>query len=54
MKNNNQTIKCDVTSCKFNDCKNNCELDGIQVSCTGNEKFANKKETICDSFKKRD
>jgi len=51
---NNQTIKCNVESCKFNDCNNNCELNGIQVSCTCDENKANKDETICESFKKRD
>lgn len=51
--NNDQTIKCNIESCQYNDCKNNCLLNDIQVSCTCNRKDAEKIETICDSFEKR-
>lgn len=40
--NKNEQIKCDVF------------LDSIKVSCNGNNEYASKKETICDSFKKKD
>ena len=28
---NDQTIKCNVESCQYNDCLNNCLLNDIQV-----------------------
>ncbi len=48
----NQTIKCDVTSCAYNDCKEKvCNLSHIKVSSTtDNDECKTKKETICDSF----
>lgn len=49
----NQTIHCNVISCKFNDCNNLCNLDEIKVSCDCNKKdVTDKRETICNSFKK--
>jgi len=51
----NQTIKCDVNNCKYNDdiyCL--CTLDTIDVSCTCNKSDCkNKRETICNSFKEK-
>lgn len=51
----NQTIKCDVQNCKYNDdvdCL--CTLNKIDVSCTCNKNACNdKKETICNSFKEK-
>lgn len=46
-------IKCDVESCKYNDCKDGiCELDSIKVSCTcKNDECDCTESTICDSFK---
>jgi len=49
-----QNIKCNVESCQYNDCKNNCVLNTIQVGCTCDNKDAEKIETICESFEKRD
>ena len=45
---NNQTIKCNVNNCKFNDDTDGlCTLKEIDVSCTCNkEECKNKKETI--------
>ena len=48
-----QSIKCDVSGCVYNDCKNKCVLDGIYVSCLCDKEDASKVETICDSFEKR-
>lgn len=50
----NKSIKCDVNSCLYNDtaCAY-CTLDEIKVSCNANHNSANKKETICDSFKEK-
>lgn len=56
MKNNNQTIKCNVTNCKYNnDAEYLCTLNKINISCTCNQSDCkNKKETICDSFSQKD
>lgn len=55
MKNLNQTIKCNVINCKYNNDKEYlCTLKEIDVSCTCNrENCQNKKETICNSFKEK-
>lgn len=53
MDNINNSIKCDVESCKHN-CKNYCDLNQIKVSCNCDTKLADKSETICDSFNKKD
>lgn len=46
---NNQTIKCKVESCKFQD-DNNCTLREILVNSICNDVTKNK-ETLCQSFK---
>lgn len=55
MKDKKQTIKCDVSNCKFNDdteCL--CTLDSVDISCTCNKcNCKNKTETICNSFKEK-
>lgn len=50
--NSNQNIKCDVDSCKFNNCEEGCcELNSISVSCTCNNNECEKcEETVCASF----
>ncbi len=54
MKKDNKKIKCDVESCKHNDCEcKNCTLDEIKVSAQGDKKEACKKETICDSYEEK-
>lgn len=55
-KESNQTIKCDVSNCKYNDdVEYLCTLKKIDITCTCNEDRCNKKtETICNSFSKRD
>ena len=49
---NNQTIKCKVESCKFQD--NSCDcctLDEIHVGCScGCDEATKDKETFCKSF----
>ena len=52
MKKKKQTIKCNVSNCKFNnDTEYLCTLDKIDISCTCNkDKCHNKTETICNSF----
>ena len=48
----NQTIKCDVNNCSYNDIEcEECTLDKIKVCNIDNSK--RKEATICDSFKKR-
>ncbi len=48
----NQKIKCDVESCKFNNCDcQECTLKEIKVSCDcANDEVSSKSETICGSF----
>lgn len=54
MDDNNKSIKCDVLSCKYNDNNDKyCTLNEIKVSCNCKPDNAQKKETICDSFKER-
>lgn len=49
MKNNKQTIKCDVYDCKHCNCDNEeCELNEIKV-CNCNNK-ENKESTMCNSY----
>lgn len=48
----NKNIKCDVTSCKHNDCDNKeCVLDSVCISCVSKD-VTDKCDTICDSYKK--
>lgn len=53
--NKNKNIRCDVDSCKFNNCVDNyCELNSISVSCTcDNDKCENCEETVCASFENK-
>lgn len=48
----NTNIKCNVASCKYNDCDNDCcSLDEIQVSCNcRHDAVSEKDSTICASF----
>lgn len=48
----NQTIKCEVESCKYNNEEGICDLEEIQVGCNcDNDKCECTDETICQSFK---
>lgn len=50
-KENNQTIKCEVASCKYNDEAGACELNEIKVGCDcDNDKCSCTDETVCQSF----
>ena len=50
MKDNNQKINCDVTSCKYNDSDEElCTLDEIKVS-NEDETSEEKEDTICASY----
>lgn len=50
MKKKNQKIKCDVESCKHNNCDEMvCELSEIKVGC-GCKCPNCKDDTVCDSF----
>lgn len=53
-KKSNPKIKCDVLTCLYNDCSDNCcKLEEIRVSCSCcNDEVNNKDETICNSYKK--
>ena len=60
MKNNNkkkcnEKIKCDVESCKYNNCDDECcELDSIKVSCTcDKDDCCECNETVCESFEEK-
>ncbi len=48
----NNSIKCDVESCKHNNCEEGyCELDEIKVGCTcDNDNCKDTGETVCESF----
>lgn len=47
-------VKCDVNSCKHNNC-NCCDLDVLDITCTcDGEDCENKSETICGSFATKD
>lgn len=49
-----QQINCNVHTCKYNDCdKCLCKLNEIKVANQNNE-ASSKKETICDSYAKKD
>lgn len=52
----NPSIKCDVETCTYNDCKTKyCKLKEIKVSCNcNNNEVNNKDETICNSYKKNE
>lgn len=53
MNDDNKSIKCDVTSCKYNDeYEKYCTLNEIKVSSLSKDRVS-KKETVCDSFKER-
>jgi hypothetical protein len=50
MKKYNQKIKCDVDSCKHNDCREKmCQLHEVKVGC-GCKVPNCKDDTVCDSF----
>lgn len=53
-KKGNGNIKCDVETCKHNNCEDGCcELNEIKVSCTcNNDSCSCTEETICENFKK--
>lgn len=50
---NNQNIKCNVESCKFQSCDDHCcTLKEIEVGCScGCNDAVEKTETLCRSFK---
>lgn len=51
MKKENQTIKCNVESCEYQDC-DSCTLNEIQVGCNcGCTEATSDQETLCKSFK---
>ncbi|MDO5568927.1 MAG: DUF1540 domain-containing protein [bacterium] len=53
-KDKHQTIKCDVTDCKYCNCDESlCTLDKIKVCCENCDCALEKSGTICDSFKKK-
>ncbi len=55
MKKDNQSIKCKVSKCKFNNNSlEHCELDEIEISCDCDKDTCNCKEkTICNSYKEK-
>jgi len=56
VKEEKQTICCDVETCNYNDGDSHCELKEIHISSEGNSLHDNeeKEETICDSFESID
>lgn len=52
----NSSIKCDVDSCKYNNCEEGyCELDEIKVGCVcDSEDCRECEETVCESFDTKD
>lgn len=55
MKKCNQTIKCNVNNCKYNnEVDYLCNLEVIDVTCSCNKNTCNSKtETICNSFEEK-
>lgn len=55
-KKSNSNIKCDVESCKNNNCEDGtCCLDEVCISCNcDSDDCHNTTETICQSFKEVD
>lgn len=49
----NQSISCDVTTCRFNHDSSICDLDSIQVSCKRKATSNLTEDTLCASYKKR-
>ena len=50
----NQTIECDVESCRFNDNCQYCGLDCIKVAaCSNCHSGDPEKESMCASYKQR-
>lgn len=51
-KDSNESIKCNVESCKHNNCEEGtCALDEVEIDCTCNNCDCSKEdETICKSF----
>ena len=47
---NNQTIKCNVSSCKYNADNCVCSLNEIKVGCQGGCHPTKVEETVCDSY----
>ena len=53
MKKKDQNIKCNVDSCKYNDCSDNkCNLSEIKIGCNCGDVQC-KEDTICDSYKEK-
>lgn len=50
MNNNNQTIKCNVSSCKYNENDAICSLHEIKVGCMKGCHPTKIEETVCDSY----
>lgn len=51
-KSEEQTIKCSVEDCRYNDCAYGCcDLNEIKVCSCGDEE--KKEATMCNSYKKR-
>lgn len=46
----NEKICCNVTSCKYNNLENRCELTEIQVSPTKDCDTKNADESMCVSY----
>jgi Domain of Unknown Function (DUF1540). len=57
VKEEKQTICCDVEGCTYNDGESHCELKEIHISADNDGLFDDdegKEETICDSFESKD
>lgn len=50
MEKNSQTIKCNVSSCKYNKDNYMCNLEEIKVGCQCGCHPTSVKETVCDSY----
>lgn len=51
MEKNNQTIKCNVSSCRYNEDNCMCTLDEIKVGCECGCHPTSARQTVCDSYK---
>lgn len=52
MEENNKSIKCDVKSCKYCDCKN-CYCTKTEIKVSNCDNVCEKEATMCDSYKEK-
>lgn len=54
MDKNQQTIKCTVRGCKYNEDDDHCTLEEILVDNNNVTHASDKQETLCDSYENKE